>query len=381
MTPDTLLERLDLALADDPGADADLLALVADVRAQAPAMSDEFAAALDERVAAGLAPRRAWLRMPNLFVMGPLGAAVAAAIVVVVVSTSGGGSPRPVVDAGPTRLEAHAPTLAKTAGGAAASSAGPALPAPESAQVAPSASAAPVPQAALGGTTTPAPGRRVELTTQLALSTTTDKVQATADGVVSATRQAGGFVSSSQVQIAGSEGDATFTLRIPAARLEPALTAFTRLAHVTSMSQSTQDITGQFATTNTRLTRLEGRLGTLRKGVQNPTTIAQENALAHEIAAQKSALSGLRHEADYVTVDLTITGHRAHHHAVVHHKGGGGFSVHRALHDAGRILEIGLGVLVIAAAILLPLGLLLGLAGLAARSLRRRTRESALKMS
>ncbi len=56
---DTLLEDLDLAIEGHPAADADLLALVADVRGQAPRMTPEFAAALDERVLAGSAARHA----------------------------------------------------------------------------------------------------------------------------------------------------------------------------------------------------------------------------------------------------------------------------------------------------------------------------------
>lgn len=375
MTPDTLLERLDLALADAPEADADLLALVGDVRTQAPRMTTEFAATLDERVRAGFArepraPRLAsglrHLRAPKLFVLGPLGAA-AAAVVVLVVSSSGGGgstSPSPSVLA---QREATATTdTAASKSGASGGVAG--VPTPSSTV-----------HFGPNSLTTASPGRRVERTTQLALSTTTDHVQAVADGVVSATQQAGGFVSNSQVQIDGRHGSATFTLRIPSARLEPALTALTRLAHVTSMSQSTQDITGEFATTNTRLARLHAQLGALRRRPQTPATLARERAVRRAIAAQQGALSALRHRADYVTVELTVTGHPRAHHAAVRH--GGGFTPGNALHDAGRILEVGLGVLVIAAAILIPLGLLLAGAGLAARSLRRRNREAALKTS
>ncbi len=387
MTTDMLLERLDLALADDPSADAEMLALVHDVRDEAPQMSAEFSAQLDDRVRGGFAPApraKRRLRMPNLFVMGPV-AAVAAVALVVVVTGTGGGSSSPIQTADHAislrpDVTAAAPEPKSEADSAASGSAGGVAPQASVAPSTPTDSAQRVPQGALSATTTASPGRQVERSTQLTLVTPTDNLQTVANGVVRATQQAQGFVGNSQVQISGNHGSATFTLRIPSAHLSDALTALTRLAHVTSMNQSTQDITDQFAKTNTRVDRLTGRLNALRRTKQTRATLALELRLKQAIAAQQVALEGLHHRADYVTVDLSITGTPPHHHvAPAHH--GGGFTPGKALHTAGRIAEIGAGVLLIAATILIPLALLVAAFWLATRSARRRNREAALKTS
>ena len=52
-----------------------------------------------------------------------------------------------------------------------------------------------------------------------------------------------------------------------------------------------------------------------------------------------------------------------------------------AAKDAGRVLEVIAGVLVIALAILIPLGILAGLAAYGNRGLTRRRRERALEAS
>jgi hypothetical protein len=60
------------------------------------------------------------------------------------------------------------------------------------------------------------------------------------------------------------------------------------------------------------------------------------------------------------------------------HKSGGAWTPGDAANDALRVLEVTAGVLLIVLAVALPLALLGGAAGLAARSARRRRRESAL---
>lgn len=181
------------------------------------------------------------------------------------------------------------------------------------------------------------------------------------------------------MQIAGTTGSADFTLRIPAAHLETTLTALTHLGTVTSMNQTTRDITGNFNSTQTRLARLQVQLLRLKRRQQTPVVIVKQRQVAAQIAAQQAALSNLRHRADYVTVGVAITGkgHRHHHVAPVHH--GSGFTPGKALHAAGRILVVAAGVAIIALIILIPLGLLAGALIYTVRLLRRRNREAALK--
>jgi hypothetical protein len=80
-----------------------------------------------------------------------------------------------------------------------------------------------------------------------------------------------------------------------------------------------------------------------------------------------------RRAADLATVAVTVQGT-----GKATKKGGGAWTPRDALHDAGRVLEVAGGVLLIAAAALAPLALLAALALLGARVLRRRRREGAL---
>src|SRR5215218_10437256 len=87
------LEELDAALAAEPGADPDLVAFAADVRAARPVADPAFLARLDERAAAGFAPAAVPARRRRRRAARPLlgGLAAAACLAVgAVVVTQGG---------------------------------------------------------------------------------------------------------------------------------------------------------------------------------------------------------------------------------------------------------------------------------------------------
>jgi hypothetical protein len=79
----------------------------------------------------------------------------------------------------------------------------------------------------------------------------------------------------------------------------------------------------------------------------------------------------LRSRTAYSTVSLTLEADKDG-------AGAGGGGTGAAWHDALHTLEAMLNFSVRALAVLLPLGLLAGLAGLGGRALRRRRREGAL---
>ena len=58
---------------------------------------------------------------------------------------------------------------------------------------------------------------------------------------------------------------------------------------------------------------------------------------------------------------------------------GGAWGIGDAFHDAGRVLTVIGGILLISAAVLAPLGLIGGLAWITARAVIRRRREDALE--
>jgi Domain of unknown function (DUF4349) len=389
------LESLEAALAGDPAAEPELVALVRDVQLQAPAMGPAFRAQLDERVASGFGraasgrlgergtarrPGRGRRRFaafrdrPLLPALGFAGCLLAG-LVAVLVATGGNGEDNASHGGG---VSAVAPA-ARESGGAGAGSAGSApsadLAAPSakdqstsSAQAAPSPSAPP----ATGG-------RHVERSTRLEL--TTSDVQKTADGIVRATQAAGGYVQLSQVRTGDGNGSATFVLRVPTAKLDDALASLSKLGHVRSMEQSANDITGQYDGAQARLADARAERRGLLRALAKATTAQEIASLKARIAdnrrelnRRQSELNAVRRRANYATIQVDVTG-RPHKQEPAP---GGSWDPGDAAHDALRVLEVGAGVALIGLAVLVPLAVLGTAAGFAAGALRRRRREAAL---
>jgi len=408
----TELEALEAALAGDPAAERELVALVRDVRTEAPAMSPSFRAQLDERVESGFARggtaasagRSSRLRglLPGAARSGaprepspgrsrrtPLGSrplipalgvagCLLAGIVAVVLAT-GGSSDDSGSHASSVAATQAAPAERQSSGagaGDAGSSSGPStdLAAPSTksgstAQAAPSTPAAPPTNG----------GRHVERSTRLELTTT--DVQRTADGIVRATQAAGGYVQLSQVRTADRNAGATFVLRIPTAKLDDALASLSKLGHVRAMEQSANDITGAYDSAQSRLADARAERRGLLRALGKATTAQEITSLKARIADNRSALNRLQSEfnavrrrANYATIQVDVTG-RARTQPVTP---GGSWSPGDAAHDALRVLEVAAGVALIGLAVLIPLAILGTAGGLAAGALRRRRRESAL---
>src|SRR4051794_17020107 len=157
------LEELERALAGEPSRFTEL---VADVRAERPQMRPEFAAQLDARVdAARTAPkRRSWLAW------SPVAGGVAAVVVAIVLVSGGNGS---------------SSTSSSSSGRSAAAKSAPADSSTEL--------ATPLQGQPSAGASAPRPlsGRKVERSTELALSTARDDVQSVADDVISTTQRFG----------------------------------------------------------------------------------------------------------------------------------------------------------------------------------------------
>src|SRR4051794_24939992 len=347
------LEELDRALAGEPSTFNEL---VADVRAQRPQMDPAFAARLDARVdeARKAPPRPSWLAWSPL-------AGLAAALVVAVVVVSGGGDSA-------NHSASSGASAASTSADRSAKSAAPAAPALSS-----------------GATSeaTPAVGRKVERSTSLQLSTARTDVQSVADDVIATTQRFGGIVDSSQISTSDAEASAVFALRIPTRRLDEAVAALSKLAHVASLSQGSTDITGPFVSVIDRLRDARAERRALLKALARATTTQEVDALKarlrdnrSQISEYKGELNALRRRADLAHVDVTIAGNG--------HKGSGGggkWTPGDAAGDALRVLEVAAGVILIGLAGGLPLALLGGAAALAARSARRRRREDVLASS
>ncbi|MEA2380823.1 MAG: hypothetical protein QOH72_794 [Solirubrobacteraceae bacterium] len=365
------LSALDAALDGAPDADAELAALVRDVRAEAPVFDR---AALDARVAAGFASERPARRRPRARlrprVLVPALGAVAAALLALVF----------VVGARDGNDGASRPAAVERSGGGSSAASGSA--APKTSAAPGVAAAPPVAAPPAVAAPAPAPARRVERTVSLSLRATPDRFDAVTDGVVRATQRFGGFVAESELLRGGTGGTATFALRIPAARLDAAVADLSRLAHVRSIQQSTADLTGATDGTGARLrdarTQRRALVAALAtaSGARAARLRARLDTVSARVRSLDRALRALRARTAYATVDLTVTAPRRR--AAAAGGGDGRWTPAAAWRDARRGLEIAAGVAIITLAFALPLALVGGLAALAAGAVRRRRREASL---
>jgi Domain of unknown function (DUF4349) len=361
------LEALEAALAGDLAAEPELVALVSDVRAQAPAMAPEFRARLDRRVERGFErplPRRRFQLRPLIPALGVGGCVLAALVAVVLTagngtddSASGGGGTGVAAPLSSTQGESA--DAAKSGGGGASGGSGAATPAP----VAPQARS-----------------RRIERSTRLELTTT--DVQKAGDGVVRATQAAGGFVQSSQIATGDERSTASFVLRVPTSRLDDALARLSKLGHVKSLQQGAQDITGSYDSASARLAEARAERRGLLRALAKATTAQEISSLRARIADNRRELqryqrefNAVRNRANYATVGVDVTGTKRKQTVA---PAGGSWTPGDAAHDAVRVLEVSAGVALIALAVLVPVGLVGAAGGFAAIAVRRRRREAAL---
>jgi hypothetical protein len=348
---DADLERIEAALADGAVTAADprereLQALALALRADSPEPRQEFSHDLGLRVAGGFgtparAPRR---RLQRLWV--PAFAAALIVVAVVAISSLGGGEDRVTVAHG--TLETHgSSTLAA--------------------------------RASAGAGTLQDASRHVERSAQLTISTPHDQLQKAADGVGTVAESHRGFVLSSQVTTGdqGSPGG-SFVLRVPSGELQSTLADLSQLGRLRARSESGQDMTASYNSTQDKLGNALLERRTLKLRLRHARG-AKKEALREQLArisAEVDGLSGqmrqLRSRTSYSTVSLTLEEDKDGAGA------GGNGGTGAAWHDAVHTLETLLNFAVRALGVLLPIGLLAALGGFGGRALRRRRREATL---
>jgi hypothetical protein len=368
---ETWIAELEAALSgESQGATADSWReLREDVRALAAPMAPEFVQRLEQELL--LAPaavpgrsarRLAWLRplgrsrplaamegRAHLVAAVAAVAALAAAVVIAVGSPSG--APRQ-----PVAATARQPGVSSSN----ASAAGVAIPQSSAAS---------------------APGRVQQLAASVSLDTSPANVQAISDGVARLAVRDEGFVQSSRVQVQQhGPSEATLTLSLPSARLSAALAAIGQLAPVRAESQSLQDITDTYDAARQRLTDATAERQALLRALARATTEGQIDSLRERLSQARSAIAqaqsafrAVSQRASAAEVEVTVLGDaRAESE---------GLTLHRGLHDTGRVLTVAVVVLLIAAAILVPLALLIAALAGAGSAWRRYRRERALDSS
>jgi hypothetical protein len=357
----------------------DLETLLRDVR---PAPRPEFTARLDGRVAArfpGPAPRwktklRTLREHAAALTLATATAGALMLILVIGVKMAGSGGDSEVASSGGSSAAAPmaTPEASRDSSGSSGSSTTPER--ATGSQPAPSVSP---PGAA------PTGDRAVLRNAAITLSTPSDEVESVVDRAIRLVDSLGGYVETSEVSSSGSRASASLTVKIPSARLDAGLAQISKLAHVKSRSQQAQDVTDQrssleAAVRDARADRdgLRARLAKAATDKERASLRARLDRASRRVTRAERQVAALGQEVSFATVELSVKGERRSGAAAAP---GDRWTPGDAIGDAGRVLEVIAGVLVIALAIALPLAILAVLAGLGSRVLRRRRRERALE--
>jgi uncharacterized protein DUF4349 len=348
----------------------DLPDLEALVRATRPVPDPAWAARLDTRVARrfpdATPPWHLWLVELLRANLVPVGALAGVALVVAVIAV------------------AH-PQVGSNDNASSGSSAGSSAPATDSA-ASTAKQAAPAPGGGVQNLLNTAAGSRaVREDAQLTLATPVDDVSAVSDRAIRVADRLGGYVQSSSVTATDHHASASLELKVPAAQLSDALAQLSRLAHVKARSQAAEDLTDQRSALRASVVDARAERDGLRKRLAAAETDSERAALRaklqraeQRIVVRQRRVAALNREVSYATVDVTVQGTRKHAGAAAH---GSSWTPGDALHDAGRVLEVSLGIALVVLAVCVPLGLLAGLAALAGRLVVRRRRDHALDMA
>jgi hypothetical protein len=362
----------------------DLEMLLRDVR---PAPNPDWAARLDKRVAERFpGPVPGWKRKLQAlrihFAALSLATATVGAVFLVVifavknVDTGGSDSDTSVAMKAP-------PSADSSSGGAAGSSSAPESTSKSAGDSAVEAPREAIPQsgAAGGGSA----GRAVLSNATLTITTRPGEVERTTDRAIRITDTLGGYVQTSSTNLRGSTASAELTLKLPSDKLDSGIAQLSKLGHVASRSQQAEDVTDQrealeAAVRDARADRdgLRTRLSKATTDKERSKLRAQLDRASRRVTARERDVARINQAVSYATVDLSIEGRRSSGAAPVP---GDRWTPGDAVSDAGRVLEVIAGVLVIGLAILLPLAILAALGAYANRGLTRRRRERALEAS
>ena len=156
-------------------------------------------------------------------------------------------------------------------------------------------------------------------------------------------------------------GHASFNLRIPAGELPAALGDLSDLGHVVSRTDGRVDITSRFVSAQKRIAALEEARQNLLRQLAEAVTLTEQESIKRrleivqaQLNAAEEDLGAAQRRVQLVPVSVTIDAD----HALAGDGDGGGWSLGDAVDDAGKVLSVTAGVLVVSAAVLGPLAIL-----------------------
>ncbi len=353
------LDRLDAALDDRPDADAELRMLVGDVRAARPMLDDDARARIEARATRAVAAERSpsainaarvrrGQRMRAVLAVATV-AVVAVPVGAYVVQNGGSDDGAAVVMEASRGGSDDVEQTTQASGGVAESqSRG------ESGSSVERRSAAP-----------DRASSRDRQVIRSAVQTVRVDEPEVADAAAQVGRIAaaqGGYVALSSVRESGPRAGGEFEVVVPSGRLDATLSALGALGTPVALERAAEDVTSQAASVADRLADLRPERAALRRQLAAAGTASERTNLRRELRRITSRIASLESEQrqlrqatahDRLTFQLT-TVDRA---AADDDQDGGGWGIGAAWDDAGSVLQVLAGVLLIAAAILLPLAL------------------------
>jgi hypothetical protein len=221
--------------------------------------------------------------------------------------------------------------------------------------------------------------RAQQRSASLTLAAPRREIDRVASQVAGVTAQLGGFVASSN--ISSNEGG-SLLLRVPSDRLDAAIQRLSKLGRVRELSRRTVDITSNVVSARERLSDARTERKALLEQLAEADTVNETESIrerleivSREIASARRQLRRVHNRANFADVSVDLVPPSGGDDE------GGAWTPGDAFDDALRVLEVAAGVLVVAAAVLLPLSLIWLLAWVARRGVTRRRRERALDMA
>jgi hypothetical protein len=346
---------------EDPDGHGEPLAtLVADVRATRPTLGAGARARLEARADQARAARdgsavRGRARRRRL-------ALALAAVVAVAVPVGALGLQRGADDDA-TAVEQISGD--RTAGSPSAAD-GPASSAPGPGSAASSGSAPPAAPSAAGAAPELTAPRRVIRDVRQTVRVAPDGVARAAARVSAVVEDAGGYLASSSVRERGPSAGGSFTVVVPVGRLDETVAALGRIGRPVRLTRSSTDVTEQAASLQDRLDDERADRAALRLQLARTVDPDRRAARRRELRLRSSRVAALEAQRDALRgrtatarISLRLTTREESAAAPAPGVDDGPWGLGDAWRDAGRVVEVGAGVLLLSGVVLLPVVLLL----------------------
>ena len=185
------------------------------------------------------------------------------------------------------------------------------------------------------------------------------------------TKSLGGYAGSVHASTSAKSGSADLKLRIPRTHVQEAIARLSAIGTITAEQVDIQDLQTTVNATSRTIARLQRELTALRAEPQTPTITARITALVRRIQGLQRANASTISSARYATVSLHL-GTAAPKPAKAHHGPLHGLAVAFRWIGIGAVYALALGA---------PFLLVLWLAWIAARTVRRRREDALLSRS